>query len=623
MYEVSSIDTALAAAGALQAGVYFGGDIRTLADTFYRRIDWVWMLNPQRKLLRGTWTPENGFSDRAGDGSGLYDSYCEAALMYLLAIGSPTHAISPECFYTWYRPKGNYQGPDFVHTWGGQAFVYQYPSIWYDFRNTDDALGVNWWQNAVEAMRANHRYCSNTPGYSSLLWGISAADGPDPTNNPYGYRGYGALPANYLEQDGTIAPTALGGAVPMTPDIAIPSLKFIYAAYGDQTWRAYGFVDSLNPSVNWFDSYYIAIDQGTILLMIENHRTGRIWSSFMQHPDVTAALADAGFTGYSAPAPDVSLDDLEDGVLWTPDSTLGWWESQPGTYNPAHVTSPVAEGLQALRIAYNKINNAWASFGGWISPTNPKRDFSNHQLLTMRVHGPAQLLVKLEDGNGAGQDIATVRTWTTNGWSRVTVGLERANIDLANVRNIVLFADPGVPTSSGQFVVDDVRLKSRSSTELEDFENGRIYTPADNPASALGWWTFDPSVYQISLVKNRSLGGFGGMEVNFNKNGLPWAFLGANISPNNPTKDFSGKTRVVIWVSGWQGILLKLRDRQGREQDVATKWSESILGWHRLEYDLSSLTGVNLADIEGLYFFVEPGNPAASGRFWIDDIAVE
>ena len=318
--EVSSIDTALCIAGALQAGEYFGGQAKTLAEALYRRVEWDWMLDANLIMHQG-WTPQSGLF-------GSYGSFSEAILLYLLGVGSPTHPISAEAFYAFARPKGAYGGPDFVFTEGGQLFVYHYPTAWFDFRNTADALGVNWWQNAIEAVRANQRFAINNPafGYGQYVWGLTSSDGPYATpQNPYGYQGYGAQPAYYNTHDGTIAPTGIGGSIALAPDIALPSLKQLYTVYGDQIWQAYGFVDAFNPNLGWADAYYLSIDQGPILLMLENYRAGTIWRTFMQNPSVVRTLARARFSGYVPAA--ASLENFEDGNFWTPETTVGWWDS--------------------------------------------------------------------------------------------------------------------------------------------------------------------------------------------------------------------------------------------------------------------------------------------------------
>lgn len=609
--EVSSIDTALLMAGALQAGEYFGGEVQTIANEIYERVEWDWMLDPATKLFRQAWTETGGYV-------GYYNSFSEGNLLYLLAIGSPTHPTPADSFYSFARPKGSYTGPNFVFTGGGQIFTYQYPQAWFDFRNTTDYLGVNWWQNSIEGVRANQRWCADNPGlgYSQHLWGLTACDGPN------GYKAYGAKPSYWQEQDGTIAPTGIGGSVPIAPDLAIPSLKHLYTTYGNSIWKTYGFVDSFHPGLNWVDGYYLGIDQGIILLMLENHRSGMVWETFMQNPHVLNALARAGFSGYASSAPDVSLENFEDQNFWTPDTSFGWWETdRTAVYQRSNEFGTVSEGAVSLRLQYAKNGLPWSITSGHISAANPNHDFSNHELLTMKVFGACEILVKLRDGTFAEQEVGTLRAVNPNGWNTLTFDISSLGLNTESIENVMFFVDPANPSSSGTVLFDDIRLESRNSAPVENFEDGNLWTPD----STLGWWDIDgTTVYQRSISLDPSLGGFGAMRVNYNKNGLPWSYFGGYLSPSNPRRDFTGHTRVVVWVYGQANVLLKLRDRSLAEADVSTEQATNSNGWTRLEFDYSDISSiVNLSDIENLLFFVEPGNGTASGTIWIDDIVLE
>ncbi|MBI3020869.1 MAG: hypothetical protein HYY59_02570, partial [Candidatus Omnitrophica bacterium] len=543
--EVSSIDTALFVAGALQAGEYFGGEVKTLADAIYQRVEWTWMFDPDRGLMRWGWVDEaRGFYE-----GGYYDSYAESILLYLLAIGSPTHPIPAEALYRFARPKGNYRGPDFIFTPGGQLFTYQYAHAWYDFRNTTDALGVNWWQNSIEAVRASQRFAIDNPGYgySQALWGLTSSDGPNSTSeNPYGYQGYGAQPAYSNIHDGTIAPTGVGGSVALAPDLAIPSLKQLYTVHGDQLWAAYGFVDAFNPNRGWVDPYYIGIDQGIILLMLENRRSELIWRTFMQNAHVLRSLARAHFSGYGAA--DVTLEDFEDGQFWTPESTLGWWDSAGTTvYQRSHVGAPVLEGRASMQVQYAKRGDPWSLMGGFLSTANPRRDMSHHELLTLNVFGACDLLVKLRDQSQAEQDVAVLKSNNPNGWNRLVFDVSRLGVNTSAIDNVLLFVDPGQATSSGTLFMDQLRLETRKPAVIEDFEDGDFWTPD----TSLGWWDIDGTrVYRRSQSTDPSHGGFGAMKVAYAKDGFPWSFFGGSIAGSSPHRDFTRYRRLGVWVYG-------------------------------------------------------------------------
>jgi hypothetical protein len=319
--ELSTIDTALLMAGVLSSHTFFDRDeetersIRLLSDRLYRRVDWAWAYSPRHKpLLSLGWSPEGGFIDY--DWSG----YNEGMLLYVLAMGSPTHPIDPGAWEEWtrsYRWAGHHGDPrvDF-----GPLFGHQYSHVWIDFRGIQDrymrAKGIDYFVNSARATYANRAYCIANPGkwkgYGELVWGLTASDGPlrfgsAPSGGPTPFRAYWARGpgADASQDDGTIAPTAAGGSVPFAPEVAIPTLLNLRETFGDRLYGKYGFKDAFNLSYQetaehpqgWFDDQYLAIDQGPILLMIENFRTGFVWDLLKRSPYVNAGLGVAGFTG--------------------------------------------------------------------------------------------------------------------------------------------------------------------------------------------------------------------------------------------------------------------------------------------------------------------------------------
>jgi hypothetical protein len=295
--ELSSIDTALLLAGIIDAKQYFSGAdsldgvVRFLADSIYYRADWQWMRNFQPGIAM-EWTPERGFR-------GWWSGYNEAMIMNILALGSPTHPAPASIWSAWtstylWQTQYGYSYVNFPPLFG-----HQYSHCWIDFRNINDAYmrgkGITYFENSQRATLAARAYCIANPkrwvGYGENVWGITACDGPSPN----GYRGRGAPPPNEWE-DGTIAPTAAGGSIPFAPEECIAALRHMYDAYRNQIWMPYGFRDAFNLTVNWWDPDVIGIDEGPIVLMIENYRTQRIWSRFMQNPDIQRGLQRAGFT---------------------------------------------------------------------------------------------------------------------------------------------------------------------------------------------------------------------------------------------------------------------------------------------------------------------------------------
>jgi hypothetical protein len=278
--ELSSIDTTLLAAGALVAGQYFGGEVQARANDLYERIEWDWMTGGG-EFVRMGWTPEDGFLSAA------WDHFDESQLLYVLAIGSPTHPVSAAAWDEWERPLRS--DDETIYLPGDPLFVYQYPQAFLNLRDMEDAY-ANYWNNTVRACQRHYNYILDNQhvfdGYSRGAWGLSASDGPD------GYRAYGATDVN---NDGTIAPYASAACLPFTPDLAFNGMRALLAAFGERVWREYGFVSAVNEDADWYSRDHIGIDQGDILLMFANAQDGLVWDLFMSHPAVQAALDAMGF----------------------------------------------------------------------------------------------------------------------------------------------------------------------------------------------------------------------------------------------------------------------------------------------------------------------------------------
>lgn len=271
--EISSIDTALFLAGALFCGEYFKGTkIDQLSKQLYERVDWTWMLNGRDVLCMG-WKPESGFLPY------YWDSYNELIILYALAIGSPTHPIPETCWKRWARPVGKYGDYNFIFSYTGSLFTYQYSHAWIDFRRLLDG-NINYWENSISAIKANRQFCidnkENFSTYDENCWGLTACLGPD------GYKAYGAKPGLGLH-DGTVSPSAAGSSLPFDREIALGAIRFMYDRYGDRIYGKYGFKDAFNLARNWWATDYLGIDQGIILLMIENARSGFVWEYFMKN----------------------------------------------------------------------------------------------------------------------------------------------------------------------------------------------------------------------------------------------------------------------------------------------------------------------------------------------------
>ena len=313
--ELSTIDTGLLIAGALFCQSYFVKrdavelEIRALADSLYRRIDWRWAMGDTSGIWMG-WTPEEGWSPLTWYG------YNEAMTVYILALGSPTHPVPSSVWQHWTAPyewAKNF-GQEYLQF--GPLFGHQYSHAWIDFRGIRDAYmkdkGIDYFENSRRATYASRAYAIDNPGrwkdYSDSIWGLTACDGPrDTTVEAYGrvrrFQTYSARGSSqdWTNDDGTIAPTAAGASLPFAPEICIPALKAMRSKYGDHLWTKYGFVDAFNPSYptpgGWFDHDYLGIDQGPIVLMTENLRNGFVWEVMKKNSYVVDGLRKAGFAG--------------------------------------------------------------------------------------------------------------------------------------------------------------------------------------------------------------------------------------------------------------------------------------------------------------------------------------
>lgn len=282
--ELSSIDTALLVAGILTCREHFAGtEAADCAGQICDRVDWPWMLDGE-KTLRMAWTPESGFL------AARWSRFNEGMLLYLLGMGSGTHALPPECWDAWeHGPVITYAGMTFIQC--PPLFTHQYPQAWFDLRGRRDDY-ADYFRNARLATLANRQFCvdlrARFPTYSEKLWGLTASD------SATGYRAWGGPPARGAI-DGTVVPCASAGSLPFAAPECLETLAFLRETFGDRIYRKYGFVDAFNPQTGWVDPDALGIDVGITLMMAENYRTGFVWRTFMRTPEAARALKAARF----------------------------------------------------------------------------------------------------------------------------------------------------------------------------------------------------------------------------------------------------------------------------------------------------------------------------------------
>jgi hypothetical protein len=288
------VETSFLVEGLLAMRQYFdGGDpveagIRKRATELWEGVEWDWYLqSPHGRSLYWHWSPDHGWENNLRVGGG----FNETMVTYLLAIASPTHPIPAECYYEgWVGAPDTYRnGTDYYgHTqWvgraqGGPLFFTHYSFIGLDPRGLRDRF-CDYFENNRNISLINRSYCIENPnrheGYGQLVWGLTSSIGPD---------GYAVHSPG--RDDGTIAPTAAISAMPYIPEESLATLKYLYHTFGKQLWGAFGFKDAFNLGRGWFSNTYLAIDQGPIICMIENHRTGLCWKMFMKNPEIGKAI---------------------------------------------------------------------------------------------------------------------------------------------------------------------------------------------------------------------------------------------------------------------------------------------------------------------------------------------
>jgi hypothetical protein len=283
--ELSPIDMAILLSGALTCRAYFFEDeqIQRDATTLYHRVNWPWALNGGDTFALA-WRPASGFSHLR------WDAYCESMMLYLLAIGSPTHPIPARCWRSIRRPAIIYGDYRFIST-AAPLFVHQFSHAWFDFRDKQDDF-ADYFENSVVASHAHRQFCQQLsnrfPSYSRKVWGITASD------SSRGYVVWGGPPSQG-PIDGTIVPAAAAGSLPFVFGESMNVLRNLREHYGDRIWKRYGFVDAFNPLTGWVSRDVLGIDVGISMLMAENARSQFVWNTFMRNREAQLAMEQVGF----------------------------------------------------------------------------------------------------------------------------------------------------------------------------------------------------------------------------------------------------------------------------------------------------------------------------------------
>ncbi|MFC4231949.1 glucoamylase family protein [Parasediminibacterium paludis] len=290
------VETAYLFQGLLCARQYFTGsnatetELRNRIGWLWNDIEWNWFTKGGEEVLYWHWSPNNGWAMNFP-----VRGYNECLIMYILAASGERYPVSNAVYHRgWAQSNFFKNGKSFYgyklplgFDYGGPLFFSQYSFLGLDPHDLTDQYADYWEQNKNHTL-INHAYCVENPktfkGYGENCWGLTASDT---------YNGYNAYsPTN---DEGTITPTAALSAFPYTPEYSMRALRHFYDDLGDKIWSQYGFVDAFNESKNWYATSHLAIDQGPIIIMIENYRTGLLWRLFMSCPEIKKGLLKLGF----------------------------------------------------------------------------------------------------------------------------------------------------------------------------------------------------------------------------------------------------------------------------------------------------------------------------------------
>jgi hypothetical protein len=290
------VETSFLIAGLLSARQYFDredakeNELRNRINVLWRETEWDWHTRGGAKVLFWHWSPNNGWSMNLE-----IRGWNECLITYVLAASSPRYAIDEDAYHGGWAQSRTFTngreyygiglplGPDY----GGPLFFAHYSFLGLDPRGLKDTYADYWEQNVNHAL-VNYEHCVRNPhrfkGYGPDCWGLTASD------DHLGYAGHAP------DRDrGVISPTAALSSFPYTPEQSMRALRHFYHELGDWIWGEYGFVDAFSETHDWYADSYLAIDQGPIVVMIENYRTGLLWNLFMSCPEIQAGLRKLGF----------------------------------------------------------------------------------------------------------------------------------------------------------------------------------------------------------------------------------------------------------------------------------------------------------------------------------------
>jgi hypothetical protein len=355
------VETAFMIQGLLAVRQYFNSNsadeiqIRNLITNLWESVEWDWYRRfPTSNFLYWHWSPNYNWQMNM-----IVRGPNETQIVYLLAIASPTHGVPASLYQNGYTSSPSYLNGNVYYgykiyvgwPYGGPLFFTHYSFLGFDPRDKKDAY-ANYFLNSRNITLINRAYCIANPmghqGYGINCWGLTASD------DPFGYSVHEPIPSR---DNGTITPTAALSSMPYTPQESIDAFKHLYHTYGNKIWGSFGFKDAFNVSQNWYANSYLAIDQGPIIVMVENYRSGLLWNKFMANPEIQPMLNAIGFV------PDSTTNIVED---VSKDYSFKLLGNYPNPFNPSTSIRFELPSNQRVKVnIYNVLGeNVKELFGG-------------------------------------------------------------------------------------------------------------------------------------------------------------------------------------------------------------------------------------------------------------------
>ena len=290
------VETSYLIKGLLCARQYFNGTdaaevtLRNDINSIWQAVEWSWFRKNNENVLYWHWSQQGGWAMNLP-----IRGWNECLITHVLAASSPSYSIPKQMYDEGWARNGAIRNNNVYYghilplgpPLGGPLFFAHYSFLGINPNSLTDVY-ANYQTQVTNHTKINYEYCKANPlghfGYSSQCWGLTASDIPG---------GYTA--SSPTNDRGVIAPTAALSSFPYTPAESMQALKFFYYKLGNKLWGQYGFYDAFSLKDTWFANSYLAIDQGPIILMIENYRSGLLWNLFMSCPEVKTGMTGLGF----------------------------------------------------------------------------------------------------------------------------------------------------------------------------------------------------------------------------------------------------------------------------------------------------------------------------------------